>query len=134
MKPAFKTYAAQIVKNAKALAVALQSHEFEIVSGGTDNHMMLVDLTSKGIRGKQAQELLEKAGIVTNRNTVPYDKHSPFNPSGLRLGTPAVTTRGMKEKEMRQISEYINRVVAAPKEAENIKKEVKRFCSSFPLS
>lgn len=131
--PAFKKYAAQIVKNAKALATALQEHSFEIVTGGTDNHMMLVDLTNKNIRGKQAQELLESAGIVTNRNTVPYDVHSPFNPSGIRLGTPAITTRGMKEREMKQIASWIAEVTENPKAASKVKKEVAACCKKFPL-
>jgi glycine hydroxymethyltransferase len=131
--PVFRTYAAQIVKNAQALAVSLQEYGFTIVTGGTDNHMMLVDLTNKNIRGKQAQELFESAGIVTNRNTVPYDTNSPFNPSGIRLGTPAATTRGMKEKEMKQIAEWINEVIIDPKKASKIKKEVAAVCKKFPL-
>ena len=131
--PAFAKYAAQIVKNAQELANALQQYEFAIVTGGTDNHMMLVDLTNKNIRGKQAQELLESAGIVTNRNTIPYDAHSPFNPSGIRLGTPAITTRGMKEKEMRQIASWIHEVIENPKIALRVKKQVASFCKKFPL-
>jgi len=133
MTPEFKKYAAQIVKNATALAKALQKHNFEIVSGGTDNHLLLVDLTNKHIRGKQAQELLESAGIVTNRNTIPYDKHSPFNPSGIRLGTPAITTRGMKEKDMGKIASWISQVISDPTSAFRVRREIKTFCKNYPL-
>lgn len=133
MTPAFRKYASQIVRNAKALAKHLQSYGFEIVSGGTDNHVMLVDLRNKEIRGKQAQELLESAGIVANRNTIPFDPHSPFNPSGVRFGTPAVTTRGMKEREMRKIARWIAEVISNPESAPFVKKEVKAFCKNFPI-
>ena len=131
--PAFRTYAAQIVKNANALATALQTHDFNIVSGGTDNHVMLVDLRNKNIKGKQAQELLESAGIVANRNTIPFDPNTPFNPSGVRFGTPAVTTRGMKEKEMKQIASWIAEVIDDPKAAPKVKKEVAGLCKKFPI-
>lgn len=134
MTPEFKKYASQIVKNAKALAGALQKHDFEIVSGGTDNHLLLVDLGNKNIRGKQAQELLESAGIVTNRNTIPYDKHSPFNPSGIRLGTPAITTRGMKEKDMQKIAFWISQVISTASTAPLVKKEVQAFCKKYPIA
>ena len=134
MTPEFKKYATQIVKNAKALAQALQKHDFDLVSGGTDNHLILVDLTNKQIRGKQAQELLESAGIVCNRNTIPYDKHSPFNPSGIRLGTPAVTTRGMKEKDMEKIAFWISQIISASSTAPLVKKEVQVFCKKYPIA
>jgi len=133
MAPEFKKYARQIVKNAKALAKALQKYDFEIVSGGTDNHLLLLDLGNKQIRGKQAQELLESAGIVTNRNTIPYDKHSPFNPSGVRLGTPAITTRGMKEKDMEKIASWISQVISTASTAPLVKKEVQAFCKKYPI-
>ncbi|HEY4509587.1 MAG TPA: serine hydroxymethyltransferase [Candidatus Paceibacterota bacterium] len=133
MTPAFRKYASQIVKNAKALAKHLQSYEFEIISGGTDNHVMLVDLRNKEIKGKQAQELLESAGIVANRNTIPFDPNSPFNPSGVRFGTPAITTRGMKEREMRKIARWIAEVISDPESAPFIKKEIKLFCKNFPI-
>ena len=133
MAPEFKKYATQIVKNAKALAQALQKHDFDLVSGGTDNHLILVDLTNKQIRGKQAQELLESAGIVCNRNTIPYDNHSPFNPSGIRLGTPAVTTRGMKEKDMQKIASWISQVISDPTSAPRVKQEIKIFCKNYLL-
>ena len=133
MTPGFRRYAAQIVRNAKALAKHLQSYGFEIISGGTDNHVMLVDLRNKDIRGKQAQELLESAGIVANRNTIPFDPASPFNPSGVRFGTPAVTTRGMKEREMKKIAAWINEVILNPSSAPFVKKEIKTFCKKFPI-
>ena len=131
--PAFKKYAAQIVKNAKALATELKKYNFSLVSGGTDNHLLLIDLRNKNITGADAQDLLESVGISTNKNTVPYDPASPFKPSGLRLGTPAITTRGMKEKEMKQIAGWINEVVSSPKNAQKIKAEIKKFCKRFPL-
>ena len=134
MTPEFRKYAAQIVKNATALARALQTYNFDLVSGGTDNHLLLVDLVNKHIRGKQAQELLESAGIVTNRNTIPYDKHSPFNPSGIRLGTPAVTTRGMKEKDMQRVASWIHQVISDTSTAPLVKKEVQVFCKKYPIA
>lgn len=133
MTPGFKKYAKQIVKNAKTLAKELKKYGFNLISGGTDNHLVLVDLRNKNITGKPAQELLEKAGIVTNRNTIPYDPRSPFNPSGIRLGTPALTTRGMKEKEMREIAFWINEVISNPKSALKVKKGVKNLCRKFPI-
>lgn len=131
--PAFKKYAVQIVKNAKALAAELTKHGFSLVSGGTDNHLLLIDLRNKNITGADAQDLLESVGISTNKNTVPYDPASPFKPSGLRLGTPAITTRGMKEKEMKQIAGWINEVISNPMSGKKIKEEIKRFCKKFPL-
>ncbi|MEK7542245.1 MAG: serine hydroxymethyltransferase [Patescibacteria group bacterium] len=133
MTPRFRKYAAQIVKNAKALAKNLQAFDFQIISGGTDNHVMLVDLRNKNIRGKQAQELLESAGIVANRNTIPFDPNTPFNPSGVRFGTPAVTTRGMKAREMKRIASWISGVISNPESAPRIKKEVAEFCKRFPI-
>lgn len=131
--PRFEKYAAQIVRNAKALATSLQSYNFDIISGGTDNHVMLVDLRNKNIRGKQAQELLESAGIVANRNTIPYDPNPPFNPSGMRFGTPAITTRGMREKEMKKVASWISEVISNPEPVVRIKKEVAIFCRKFPI-
>ena len=129
----FKKYASQIVKNAKILGDELKKYGFNLISGGTDNHLVLVDLTNKNITGKEAQILLEKAGIITNKNTIPYDPRPPFNPSGIRLGTPAVTTRGMKEKEMKKIAFWINEVIFKPSSASRIKKEVKKLCQKFPI-
>jgi len=131
--PAFKKYAAQVVKNAKALAQELKKNGFELISGGTDNHLMLIDLRNKNITGANAQNLLESIGISTNRNSIPYDPAGPFKPSGLRIGTPAITTRGMKEKEMKQIAIWINNVVADPSSAKKIREEVKKLCKKFPL-
>src|SRR6185437_2144246 len=111
--PEFRAYAHQIVANAKALATALTERGFDLVSGGTDNHLILVDLTGKDIGGKPAAKALDRAGIETNYNTVPYDTRKPFDPSGLRLGTPALTTRGLSEAQMPQVAEWISRSVDA---------------------
>ncbi|PIP23188.1 MAG: serine hydroxymethyltransferase [Candidatus Nealsonbacteria bacterium CG_4_10_14_0_2_um_filter_38_17] len=133
MSPAFKKYAEQIVKNTQVLAVELKKFSFNLVSGGSDNHLILVDLTNKNIQGKEAQVLLESAGIVLNKNAVPYDPNPPVNPSGIRLGTPALTTRGMKEKEMKKIAFWINEVIANPNSAKKVKKEIGAFCKKFPI-
>ena len=108
-------------------------YDFNLVTGGTDNHLMLVDLRDKGISGKEAQLRLEKAGITINKNTIPYDPNSPFNPSGIRLGTPAITTRGMKEKEMKKIAFWIAEVISNPKSVLKIRQEIKKLCKKFPL-
>lgn len=128
----FKKYAEQIVKNCKALARSLQDFGFKLVSDGTDNHLILVDLTNKNIGGKDAQKLLESAGMVLNMNMVPGDKRSPFDPSGVRLGTAAVTSRGMKEKEMSKIASWIAAVIADHTVAEKVRGEIKRFTKNFP--
>ena len=136
LKPDFKEYQKQIIKNAKTLAEGLKKEGFRLVSGGTDNHLMLVDLTDKGITGKEAEEALEKAGIVVNKNTIPFEKRSPFVTSGLRIGTPALTTRGMKEKEMKQIAKWIGAILEDIKNEKRIKKvkgEVKKLCNKFPF-
>jgi len=133
MSPKFKKYAFQIVKNAKVLGDELKRYNFNLISGGTDNHLILVDLTNKNITGKEAQILLEKAGIITNRNTIPSDPRPPFNPSGIRLGRPAITTRGMKEKEMKKVAAWINEVISNPKSIPKIRQEVKRLCQKFPI-
>ena len=131
--PAFKKYAAQVVKNAKALAEELKKHEFNLISGGTDNHLLLIDLRNKNITGAQAQNLLESIGISTNRNSIPFDPAGPFNPSGIRLGTPAITTRGMKEREMEKIARWIYEAMQKPSHAKKIRQEVKKLCKKFPL-
>jgi len=134
--PEFVEYAKQIVKNAKALAEKLLEYGFNLVSGGTDNHLMLIDLRNKGIPGKKLAKALDRARIVTNYNTVPGDTAPPLNPSGLRLGTPAITTRGMKEPEARQIAAFIHRVAEnIDKESviEEVGKEVLLLCSQFPV-
>lgn len=131
--PAFKKYAQQIIDNSKALANALQDFGFKLVSDGTDNHLMLIDLTNKNRTGKQAQSLLEEAGIVVNKNLVPYDPRPPLDPSGIRIGTAAITSRGMKEKEMRKIASWIAAVITDPSVAGKVKEEVKRFSKNFPV-
>jgi glycine hydroxymethyltransferase len=132
----FKVYAQQVIKNAKTLADELMKFGFDVVSNGTDNHLMLVDLTNKNISGKKAENTLERAGITVNKNMVPFDTKSPFVTSGIRIGTPAVTTRGMKENEMKNIAIIINTAID---NAENeskldaLVKDVKDLCSGFPL-
>ncbi len=132
MKPAFKTYGKQIVKNAKALAKYLKRLGFKLSSGGTDNHLMLIDLTNFGPTGKQAQDRLEQAGIIVNRNTIPYDTRSPFDPSGIRIGTPSLTTRGMKEKEMKEIASLICDTLTKG-DLSVIQKRVKALCKEFKI-
>lgn len=131
--PEFAEYGKQIVRNAKALAGELKKRGFNLVTGGTDNHLMLIDLRSKGILGKEAAIRLEEAGIVVNKNTIPYDPNPPFNPSGIRLGTPAVTTRGMKEEEMRKIGEWIDEVISDQSKVEKVREEVRELCQQFPI-
>lgn len=130
MTPEFKEYQKQIIKNAKTLAEKLVELGYNLVSGGTDNHLMLVDLRNKGITGKQAEKALEEAGITVNKNMVPLDPQKPWIASGVRIGTPAVTTRGMKEKDMGVIAEMINRVLSDT-ENEEIKEEVRKNVESF---
>jgi glycine hydroxymethyltransferase len=134
-QPGFKEYAAQIVRNAKALAEALVERGFDLVSGGTDNHLLLVDLTSKDVPGRKAARALDAAGIVCNCNSVPFDPRKPFDPSGIRLGTPAVTSRGMREAEMRQIATWIDQVVGNHEDQAllaRIAGDVKAMCDGFP--
>jgi len=136
MSPKFKTYQRQVVKNARELAKSLAKDEFRIVSGGTDTHLMLVDLTEKGLTGSDASNVLEMAGITVNKNLIPFDKKSASTTSGLRLGTPAVTTRGMKEFHMRQIAQFINEAIEAsddPKQLKQIKEKVLVLTKRFPL-
>lgn len=130
--PKFKAYGQQVVKNAQVLAAELQSRGFNLVTGGTDNHLLLVDLRSRKISGAEAALQLEKANIIVNKNTIPFDPNPPAKPSGIRLGTPAVTTQGMKEKEMRQIAQWIEAVLSG-KSTSKIKKEVTSFCQRFPV-
>jgi glycine hydroxymethyltransferase len=133
--PEFKTYAHQIVANARALAAALLEHGFELVTGGTDNHLILIDLTNKGVPGKKAAKALDRAGIELNYNSVPFDPRKPFDPSGIRIGTPAVTSRGMREPEMKLIAGWMARVVAAPEDealAAQVAGEVREVARGFP--
>jgi glycine hydroxymethyltransferase len=136
MTPEFRGYQKQTVKNAKAMAERLIENGLRIVSGGTDNHLMLVDLTNKNIGGKEAQNILDEAGITANRNMIPYDKRTPFDPSGIRFGTPALTTRGMKESEMKQVADWIGKILNNPTDSalrQKVKTEVTDLCSRFPL-
>ncbi len=136
LAPSFKDYCGQVVANAKALAAALSSHGFHVVSGGTDNHLMLVDLRNKGITGKAAEQALDKAAITVNKNTVPKETQSPFVTSGIRIGTPAATTRGMKEGEMQRIAALIDRVLSAPDDMAvhaAVRADVEALTKSFPL-
>ncbi|MFA4924611.1 MAG: serine hydroxymethyltransferase, partial [Ignavibacteriaceae bacterium] len=136
LQDSFKLYAEQIIKNAKSLASKLMEYDFDIISNGTDNHLMLVDLTKKNVTGKVAEIALGKAGITVNKNMIPFDQKSPFITSGIRIGTPAMTTRGMKEPEMEVIAGMINHAIRnTENEAElgKIKNEVKTLCTNFPL-
>ncbi len=136
LDPAFKEYQAQVLKNCKALENALKSKGFRLVSGGSDNHLLLIDLASKNVTGKQAEKALDLAGITVNKNGIPYDKQPPTVTSGIRVGTPALTTRGMKEKEMEQIAEWINEAIANVENETKlgeISKQVKALCGQFPI-
>ncbi|HEV8411832.1 MAG TPA: serine hydroxymethyltransferase [Gemmatimonadaceae bacterium] len=136
LEPSFKVYCTRVVENARALAAALAKRGFTIVSGGTDNHLMLVDLRSKGLTGKVAEQALNSAGITVNKNTVPKETQSPFVTSGIRIGTPAVTTRGMGVVQMEKIAELIETVLAAPEDSSvqaRVKEEVKGMAGEFPL-
>jgi glycine hydroxymethyltransferase len=128
----FKKYGEQIVKNNKALAAELQGHGFKLVTGGSDNHLCLIDLRNKNIGGKEAEESLERAGITINKNAIPYDPAPPMNPSGIRMGTPAITTRGMKEEEMVKIVDVIERAIAG-EDSEKLRAEIKKIAKDFPL-
>ena len=136
MSDEFKAYANQVVANARALAKTLMEDGYKIVSGGTDSHVLIIDLRSKGITGKEAQEWLDKVNITANKNTIPYDPQPPTICSGLRIGTPALTTRGMKEVQMKKVAQLINRALVEAKEGRDIsmiKEEVKYFAKLFPL-
>ena len=136
LRPEFKEYAAQTIKNAKALAETLQQDGFRIVSGGTDNHLMLVDLTSKDITGKEAQTVLDEVNITSNRNTIPFEPRSPFVTSGIRLGSPALTTRGFKEDDMREVGNIIALVLNDPtneEKKEEARRRVAALCAKYPL-
>ena len=135
-KPEFKEYGKQIVKNAKRLAERLMAKDYQLVTGGTDNHLLLIDLANKGVIGKDAEAALGKAGITVNKNTVPFDPRPPFSPSGIRLGTPALTTRGLKEAEMDRVADWINAAIISrddDKKLATIRKEVREFTKAYPL-
>ena len=136
LQPDFKVYGEQIVKNAKALAEAMVGRGYRLVSGGTDNHLMLVDVTVKGMNGKDTQDLLDRVKITVNKNMIPFDTASPFKGSGIRLGTPAVTTRGMKENEMREIAGLIDdAIVSRDDESKlaSVRTRVEALTKKFPL-
>jgi glycine hydroxymethyltransferase len=135
-EPEFREYQAQTVRNAARLGAALREAGFRLVSGGTDNHLVLVDVFSRGITGKAAEAALERAGITVNKNAIPFDEQPPMVASGIRIGTPAVTTRGMAEPEMDEIAGYISRVLAAPEAdgvAAEVRSKVETLCRRFPL-
>jgi glycine hydroxymethyltransferase len=133
-QPSFKEYAHNIVRNAKALAEELTNRGYDLVSGGTDNHLILIDLTRQGVPGKVAAKALDKAGLELNYNSVPYDTRKPFDPSGVRLGTPAVTSRGMGPAEMKLIADWMDRVIRQPTDenAEKVFAEVREVTGRFP--
>ena len=136
LAPSFKEYGAQVVKNAAALADELMKHGYRIVSGGTDTHVMLVDLTNKNITGKEAQTLLDEVNITANRNTIPFEPRSPFVTSGIRLGSPALTTRGFQEEDMREVARIIAYVIDAPTDTarqEEARRRVSALCDKYPL-
>ena len=136
LKPDFKDYQTQVIKNAQALASRLETHGYRIVSGGTDNHLLLVDLRPAGLNGSQASIALDEAGITVNKNSIPFDTGSPMKPSGIRIGTPAVTTRGMKEKDVEQVADFIHDALQNRKDEaalEAIREKVWDFNRAFPL-
>ncbi|HZT83155.1 MAG TPA: serine hydroxymethyltransferase [Gemmataceae bacterium] len=135
LRPEFRAYAAQMIANARTLAHELQRHGFRIVSGGTDNHLLLVDVASRGLTGKQCEQALDAAGITVNKNMIPFDTRPPLDPSGIRVGTPALTTRGMREPEMRTIGAWIGQVLASPDDAavqDRVRGQVRELCQQFP--
>jgi glycine hydroxymethyltransferase len=134
--PEFRAYTQQTIANARTLAVSLAEHGFRVISGGTDTHVLLVDVFAKGIRGKEAQNALEKAYITANRNTIPFDQNPPFNPSGMRFGSPAVTTRGFREPEMREVAGFITRVLENLTDdgvTADVRRKVAALTGRFPL-
>ncbi|MEK7506008.1 MAG: serine hydroxymethyltransferase [Patescibacteria group bacterium] len=132
-EPGFRKYAKQTVRNAKALAETLKKLHWKIVSGGTDSHLMLLDTWARGLSGQETSELLEDIGIIANKNTIPHDTRTPMSPSGIRLGTAALTTRGLKERQMKIIGRLISEALLKEKKPEILKKEVGRICKDFPI-
>jgi glycine hydroxymethyltransferase len=136
LRPEFKDYAHQVVANAKVLAQTLMDEGFRVISGGTDTHLMLVDVFSKGMLGSEAENALGEAGITVNKNAIPFDVNPPMKPSGIRIGSPALTTRGMKEAEMKQIAKWIAEVLNNRTDASklaSVRKQVLGLCEAFPL-
>jgi glycine hydroxymethyltransferase len=135
-QPDFRDYARQIVSNAKVLAETLAAEGFRIISGGTDTHLMLVDVFAKGMFGSEAEKVLGEAGITVNKNAIPFDNNPPLKPSGIRIGTPALTTRGMREQEMRQVGRWIAEVLQARTDASvlaRVRRQVLELAEAFPL-
>jgi glycine hydroxymethyltransferase len=136
MQPEFKNYTEQVIKNAKALADEFMKRGYKVITGGTDSHIVLIDVSSKGVSGGDVERELYKAGIVLNKNVIPFDTRPPMNPSGIRIGTPAVTTRGMKEEEMRQIASLIDEVISSGFSEEvilKVRNSVAELCRRFPF-
>jgi glycine hydroxymethyltransferase len=136
LEPDYRDYCLRIIRNAQALAGRLIEHGYSLVSGGTDNHLILVDLTDKNLTGKAATSALERAGITVNKNMVPFDTKGPMVTSGIRVGTPALTTRGMNEAEMRKIADFIHQTLRDPEnEASllNLRQQVRELCDAFPI-
>jgi glycine hydroxymethyltransferase len=136
MQPDFRDYARQVVANAKVLAETLAAEGFRIISGGTDTHLMLVDVFAKGILGSEAEKALDQAGITVNKNAIPFDTNPPMKPSGIRIGTPALTTRGMKETEMRQVGRWISEALHHRSDAAvlgKIREQVLELADTYPL-
>jgi len=136
LRPEFKVYAKQVIANAKLMSEEFIKLGYRVISGGTDNHLMVVDMTSKDVSGKEAEVILEKCGISVSRSTIPNDPNPPMNPSGVRFGTPAITTRGMKEEEIKKIVAWVNAAIEQKEELdmlESIKKQVKELCLDFPI-
>ncbi len=136
LKPGFRAYQEQVVANARAMAARLAHHGYRIVSGGTDNHLMLVDLRPKGLNGADASHALDEAGITVNKNGIPFDTGSPMKPSGIRIGTPAVTTRGMKEQDVEQVADFIHEALTHPSDTAKLhalRDRVHAFNRAFPM-
>lgn len=136
LSPEFKSYQAQIVKNAKAMAQALMNRGYKLISGGTDNHLFMIDLSQSPLTGLDAETILDRAGITVNKNTIPFETRKPFIASGIRIGTPACTTRGMKEREMEKIADFIDLACKSGKDEAKLSKianEVKDLCRQFPF-
>jgi glycine hydroxymethyltransferase len=136
LRPDFKMYAAQVIANAKILAEELVSAGFRLISGGTDNHLVLIDMTSKGLTGKIAEVALGRAGITVNKNLIPFDKRKPLDPSGIRMGTPALTTRGLKQDGMKQVAAWIISILSAPDDgalASRTRQAIREFARDYPV-
>jgi len=135
-RPAFRTYAARIVENSRAMAEAFLAAGYHVVSGGTDNHLVLLDVRARALTGRKAEKALDGAHIIVNKNMIPFDPEKPMTTSGIRIGTPAMTTRGMGPGEMRRIAAWIDEVLRAPEDAaaaERVRRQVRELCASFPV-